>query len=237
MLSADRKKELKELYKKLKIKKQNDELMEEALTHPSFNSERNISDAPDYERLEFLGDSVLRIAVSDFLFDKYPDYPEGKLSKIRACLVSDKFLHTLGIKIDMPKYINIGIHEEKCGGRNKESIIACSMEAVIGAVYKSSGFDCAKDYVINLYKDVNIEKEMCNFNAKEILQEYTQAKNKDLPEYQILTEAGKEHNKTYEAGVYYNNEQLGTGIGKTKKEAEKEAALNALIKLGIAKNE
>ena len=237
MLSAVRKKQLKEFYKKLNIKKLDDELMEEALTHPSFNSEQNIQDGKDYERLEFLGDSVLRISVSEFLFDKYPNADEGKLSKIRSCLVSDKFLHYLSSKIDIAKYINIGKHEEKCGGRSKESIIACAMEAVIGAIYKSCSFEKAKKYVIDLYSDVDIEREMHNYNAKEILQEYTQALNKDLPEYKVVNESGKAHDKTYEVAVYYRGKELGRGTAKTKRDAEKEAALTALTKLGVLKDE
>ncbi len=233
MLSAAKKKELKSLYKLLNIKKQNDELMNEALTHPSYNSERNALSEPDYERLEFLGDSVLRISVSEFLFDKYPSYPEGRLTKIRSCLVSDHFLHLLGLKLGIEKYINIGRHEEKCGGRGKESIIACTMEAVMGAIYKSSGYQAAKKYIYELYSEVDIEKEMRNYNSKELLQEYTQAQNKDLPDYRVLNETGKAHDKIYEVGVFYHDEELARGSAKTKREAEKEAALKALEILGI----
>ena len=228
MLSAARKEELKNFYKKLNIKNLNDELMNEALTHRSYNSEQNITNGKDYERLEFLGDSILRISVSEFLFDKYSDYDEGKLTKIRSCLVSDKFLHYLSSKIEIAKYISIGKHEEKCGGREKESIIACSMEAVMGAIYKSTNFEQAKRYVISLYSDVDINEAMSDYNAKEMLQEYTQAKNKDLPEYKIINETGKAHDKTYEVGVYYHNKELARGIAKTKRDAEKIAALSAL---------
>ncbi len=236
MLSEAKIKDLKKLYKKLNIKKQNDELMNEALTHPSYNFERNLFNEADYERLEFLGDSVLRITISEYLYDKYPNSPEGELTKIRSCLVSDKFLYTLGLKLEINKYINIGKHEEKNGGRDKESIIACTMEAIMGAVYKSNGFEQAKNFVLNLYSDVDIKKEMLNFNAKEILQEYTQARNKDLPEYKIEEESGKDHDKTYKASVYYHGKALGTGKAKTKREAEKEAALEAIKVLGITED-
>ncbi len=168
------------------------------------------------------------------LFDKYPDYPEGHLTKIRSCLVSDKFLFELSPKIELSKYINIGKHEEKNGGRTKESILACSMEAVIGAIYKSSGFEKAKKYVYFLYSDIDIKRIMLNYNSKELLQEYTQAQNKDLPEYKVIAEDGKAHDKTYTVAVYYNDKELGKGKGKTKREAEKEAALSALKTLKIA---
>lgn len=237
MLSEAKKKEIKSLYKLLNIKKQDDELMNEALTHPSYNSERNALNEPDYERLEFLGDSVLRISVSEFLYDKYTSYSEGELTKIRSCLVSDHFLHILGSKLGIQKYINIGKHEEKSGGREKESIIACTMEAIMGAIYKSSGYENAKKYIYWLYSDVDIEKEMNNYNSKEILQEYTQAQNKDLPEYKILSETGKAHNRTYEVGVFYHGKELAKGSAKTKRDAEKEAALNAINKLNIVKGD
>ncbi|MBQ9245282.1 ribonuclease III [bacterium] len=234
MLSVARKQQLKSFYKKINVRSKNDELMDEALTHPSYNSERNVKDGKDYERLEFLGDSVLRISVSEYLYKLYPTYNEGQLSKIRSCLVSDHFLFFLSKKIDIAQYINIGKHEEKSGGRAKESIIACAMEAVIGAIYEIYGFEKARTYIFDLYKDINIQEEMYNFNSKEILQEYTQAQNKDLPEYRVLKETGKAHDKTYEVGVFYNNKKLGTGLGKTKREAEKEAALAALKCLNIA---
>ena len=239
MLSAARAKELIEFYKNINLKQTDNELMDEALTHPSYNSERNILDGKDYERLEFLGDSVLRLSVSNFLYEKYPEYQEGELTKIRSCLVSDSFLFKISSKIDIAKYINIGKHEEKSGGRHKESIIACAMEAVIGAIYKISGFEKAKNYVYSLYEDINIKEEMYNFNSKEILQEYTQAQNKDLPEYRVIGETGKEHNKTFEVSVYYQNKELGKGFGKTKREAEKEAALSAIkfLKISEDKNE
>ena len=237
MLSSDRKKQIKEFTKIIGFKSIDDELMNEALTHPSYNSEQNIQEGKDYERLEFLGDSVLRLSVSEMLYENYPNYNEGNLTKIRSCLVSDRFLFGISSKINIAKYVNIGRHEEKSGGRDKESIIACAMEAVIGAVYKIYGFEEAKKYVFFLYQDVNIEKEMYNYNSKEILQEYTQSINKDLPQYKIISETGAAHNKTYEVGVYYQDKELGRGIGKTKRDAEKEAALFALKSLKLLEGE
>ena len=140
MLSSARKIKLQEFIKTLNIEKTDIELLDIALTHPSFNFEQNLEDAPDYERLEFLGDSVVRLLISELLFDKYPCYDEGTLTKIRSYLVSDEFLAQLADKINLGSVINIGHHEEKDGGRKKESILACAMEAVIGAVFKSCGF-------------------------------------------------------------------------------------------------
>lgn len=235
MLSAARKKQLKNLLNILEIKMTELELLDTALTHPSFNFEVNRDNAPDYERLEFLGDSVLRLTVSDFLFEKFKEYDEGKLTKIRSYLVSDEFLAKIAFSIKLDEFLNIGDHEQKDGGRKKESINACAMEAVLGAIYKNNGFDYAKDFLLTIYNNININvNEILYFyNSKEILQQYTQAKNKDLPEYKLTSETGKAHDKTYEVSAIYHGEILGSGIAKTKKEAEKIAALNALKKLKV----
>ena len=239
MLSAVRKKQLNKLKKILNAHNLDLELLNTALTHSSYNFESANENLPDYERLEFLGDSVLRICISEYLYDKYSDYDEGKLTKIRSTLVSDKFISTLAEKLNLNEYLNIGIHEEKDGGRNKESINACAFEAVIGAVYKSLGFEKAKSFVYGLYSDVNtnFDEIMLNFNTKELLQQYTQSINKDLPEYKVINESGKAHNKTFEVEVIYQGKELGRGIAKTKKDAEKNAAFNALKNLNLPKEQ
>ena len=182
MLSAVRKRQLNKFKKLLNISDLDLELLNTALTHSSYNYESDNSELPDYERLEFLGDSVLRICVSEFLFDKYPDYDEGKLTKIRSTLVSDRFISILADKISLKNYLNMGIHEEKDGGREKESINACAFEAVLGAIYKTAGFEEAKNFIYRMYADTdtNFDEIMLNFNTKELLQQYTQGLNKDL---------------------------------------------------------
>lgn len=237
MLSAARKKELKKFLKKLNIEQTDAELFDIALTHPSFNFEDNITNAPDYERLEFLGDSVVRLVVSEYIFDKFSDFDEGKLTKIRSYLVSDEFFSKLCQNIGLSKYLNIGRHEEKDGGRSKESILACSMEAVFGAVFKSAGFNYVKDFIYSLYNEIDIDTDsiLYMYNSKELLQQYTQSKNKDLPEYNLISESGLAHNKIYEVEVVYRGEILGKGIAKQKKEAEKLAAYNALKHLKLIK--
>lgn len=237
MLSVDRKEELLQFLEKLDIEKTDVELLDIALTHPSFNFEKNIEDAPDYERLEFLGDSVLRLVVSELLFDKYSDYDEGKLTKIRSYLVSDEFLAQLAQKINLGCVLKIGHHEEKDGGRKKESILACAMEAVFGAVFKSCGFEFAKTFISQIYSMIKVDVSMVlyMYNSKELLQQYTQGKTKNLPEYELTKEFGKAHNKTYEVCVKYQGDVLGVGTARTKKEAEKIAAFNALKKLKIVK--
>lgn len=228
-------KEIKNLLLQLRINKIDEVLLEEALTHPSFNFEQNIENAPDYERLEFLGDSVLRLCMSQYLFDKYSLYDEGRLTKIRSYLVSDEYLSKIAVSLNLGTCIKMGIHEEKDGGREKESILACAMEAVFGAVYKNLGFDKVKDIIYNLYSlsDENIDDILLAYNSKEILQQYTQGLNKDLPEYRIINEHGPAHKKVYEIAVFYHNEEVGRGKAKTKKEAEKLAAMDAIKKLKI----
>lgn len=237
MLLSARKKQLENFLKKYDIKKTDVELFDEALTHPSFNFEENRT-APDYERLEFLGDSVLRLVMSEYLFDKYKEFDEGKLTKIRSYLVSDEFLAKLAKNIGIDLLVNIGFHEEKDGGRKKESILACSMEAVFGAVFKSLGFEKAKKFICSIYEsfDIDISMILYMYNSKELLQQYTQGKTKTLPEYELINEFGKDHNKTYEVCVKYQGEVLGCGEAKSKKEAEKLAAFNALKKLKLVKD-
>ena len=235
MLSAVRVKEIKKFLENLNIESSDYELFDEALTHPSFNFEVNRENGHDYERLEFLGDSVVRLCVSNFLFDRFKDYDEGKLTKIRSYLVSDEFLYKTALKLNLNEYINIGPNEEKDGGRKKESILACAMEAVFGAIYKDLGYSVVFDFIYNIYDNLgeNLEEILYSYNSKEILQQYTQGKNKDLPDYEIIKESGKAHNRVYEVCVSYNGEKLGYGTGKTKKEAEKNAAFAAIKKLNI----
>ena len=232
MLSAARKEKLVNFLKKLGIEKTDVELLDVALTHPSFNFEAN-KKADDYERLEFLGDSVVRLVVSELLFDKYSDYDEGKLTKIRSYLVSDDFFSNVASSLCLGELLNIGAHEAKDGGRSKDSILACALEAVFGAVFKSLGFEASKKFIYRLYNsiDVDVNTILYMYNSKELLQQYTQGQNKDLPEYKIVSETGQAHCKTYEVNVLYHGEILGRGIAGQKKEAEKLAAYDAIKKL------
>lgn len=236
MLSSDRKEKIKVLLHKLNIEIKDIKIFDEALTHPSYNMEGHINKGYDYERLEFLGDSVLRVLAAEYLYEKYPTYDEGKLTKIRSCIVSDRFLAKIAEQMEYYKYIELGQGEEKDKGRQKESILACTFEAVLGAIYLSVGFHKAKDFIYEMYNRENIEETMHYYNAKEVLQEYTQGRNKDLPEYKVVAETGPAHNKTFEVVVFYHSEKLGCGKGKTKKEAEQEAARNAIEILKISEN-
>lgn len=218
----------------IKIKKQEQELFKKALTHSSFTRETETSPHENYERLEFIGDAVLKLCISDILYKNYPDYPEGELTKIRSIVVSDKNLAEIGLKMGLGSLIIMGKQEEKMGGRKRNSIIACTFEAIFGAYYLSGKY---KELVIFLEKAFaesikKVDKNFEKFNAKAVLQEYTQSQNKMTPEYRIIEEEGPEHNKVFVIEVSYMNDILATGRGKTKKDAEQDGAYKACIKLG-----
>ncbi len=214
-----------------------DDLLKTALTHGSLTFENK--EEENYERLEFLGDSVLKLVMSDILYKKYPDYPEGRMTKIRAILVSDNVLAKIGKDINLDSLIRLSKSEEKDHGREKESVLACSFEAVLGTVYLSDGIEKSELFIKNLFKNMvdTVDSNLDLYNAKAALQEYTQKTNKDLPEYKELMETGKAHKKVFTFGIFYQNEFLAQGSGKTKREAQQNAAKEACIKLGLFKGE
>ena len=239
MLSDSRTREIKKLLKKINLKCNNHELIDTALTHSSYVFENNIDGIGNYEKLEFLGDSVLKLCISKYLYDKFPEYKEGELTKIRGILVSDKFLAKIANSLNLGEYLNLGVHEEKSGGRSRLSILACAFEALLGALYECGLLENIYSVLENLYNEYidEIAVDICKYNAKAVLQEYTQAKTKSLPEYTIKKESGKAHDKSYEIEVRYNGKLLGKGKGKSKKEAQQNAALNATVKLGLIEAE
>ena len=227
---------LTKILKKLKISIP-DNLLKTALTHSSLTFENK--EEENYERLEFLGDSVLKLVMSDILYKKYPNYSEGRMTKIRAILVSDNVLAKTGKNINLELLIRLSKSEEKDHGREKESVLACSFEAVLGAIYLSNGIEKAELFINTLFKNMpdTIDSNLDSYNAKAVLQEYTQKVNKDLPEYKELLETGKAHKKVFTFGIFYKNEFLAQGSGKTKREAQQNAAKEACIKLGLFKGE
>ena len=226
--------ELKKILDELKIKVDTD-LLQTALTHSSVTFENG--EGENYERLEFLGDSVLKLTMSDILYKKYPDYEEGRMTKIRGILVADSMLAKLGREINISDLIIVGKSEKKDHGQDKESLIACVTEAIFGAIYLSCGFEKAAEFIKYLFKNSieEIDKHLDTYNAKAVLQEYTQGLNKDLPEYKLINEKGKAHNKTFYYEIVYRGEVLAEGSGKTKRDAQQDAAKTACEKLGIFK--
>lgn len=228
---------LKKLEKIFKIKPENFKIFEKALTHSSFTKENEKSSLENFERLEFLGDAVLKLCVSEILFKKFSNYDEGELTKIRSILISDNTLAKIAKKIKLDKLLILGKKEEKTGGRQKNSILACAFEAILGAYFLEDKYIELSKSLEKILKpfikeiDENFEK----FNAKAILQEYTQSKNKQTPLYNIIEEKGPQHNKIFVVEVSYMEKFLAKGEGKTKKEAEQNAALQACNKLGVIK--
>ncbi len=235
MLSDSRKSKIKNFLAKIGFEANDYVLLDKALTHSSYVFENALTNTEHYERLEFLGDAVLKLLVSKYLFKKFPSYPEGQLTKIRGIIVSDEFLSKLALELGIPDYINLGPHEEKTGGRQRPSILACVFEALLGALYEDGQVDKIYDFLVELYDQYvdDIDSNMCVYNVKALLQEYTQSQTKELPEYQVVKEEGKDHDKSYVIEVKYSGKVLGIGTGKSKKDAEKDAALKASIKLGL----
>ena len=205
-------------------------LITQAFTHSSFVNEQKINKKSDYERLEFLGDAVLEMISSAFLFRKYPQKKEGELSKIRASLVCEPALAFASEKLNIRKYMQLGKGEEATGGRNKESIIADMMEAVIGALFLDGGIEESKRF-IDTYVLTNVESMQMFSDSKSILQEIAQGQNLGAVRYEICGESGPEHDKIFDVRVFVGDKNLGEGSGKTKKAAEQKAAYEALLVL------
>ena len=208
----------------------NKDLIIQAFTHSSFVNEQKINKKPDYERLEFLGDAVLEMISSAFLFKKYPDKKEGEMSKIRASLVCEPALAFDSEQLELKNYIQLGKGEEATGGRNKDSIISDVMEAVIGALFLDGGIDEAKKFIDN-YVLTNADSMQMFSDSKSILQELVQGESLGEIRYEICGESGPEHDKIFEVRVYVGDKNMGEGTGKTKKAAEQKAAYQALLVL------
>lgn len=239
MLTKERTAILKVFLKLQSLKCSNLELLDMALTHSSYINEFHIEEYGDYERLEFLGDAVLKLIISDYLFNIFPEYDEGRLSKIRSIIVSDTTLASFARKIKLHQYLQIGPSEEKQGGRMRESTLACAFEAVLGALYLDDKMDKLYAFLINLVaSEVEfIDKNDVFYNPKAILQEYTQEQYKILPIYQTVGESGPAHDRIFTVKVFIKDQAVGQGQGKSKKEAQQKAAYNAISRLGLIKDE
>ncbi len=214
----------------------NKKLLFEALSHSSFANElkgRNSSN----ERLEFLGDSVLSIVVSDHLFRHFSHLPEGDLTKIRAALVCERALFGFAERIDLGNHIFLSRGEENCGGRKRPSIVSDAFEAVIAAIYLDGGIEAAREYVLGFIpKDLNRDTAKALQDHKTVLQEIIQRNPEEKVEYVIESESGPEHDKKYVVNVLLNGAVIGKGTGHTKKQAEQQAAKEALILMGVISN-
>ena len=215
--------------KKLGYRFKKEELLEEALRHSSYVNENRELDLRDNERLEFLGDSVLDLAISHILMEKFTDLKEGDLSKFRATIVNESGLCRVAKGLDLGEYISLGKGEEITNGRNKSSILANTMEAVLGALYLDAGFEKTREIISLLFVPLlkNIKSKKSSYDHKSMLQEYTQNHLKILPEYILINESGLPHNKTFKVAVKIGEGLMAEGTGRSKKEAEQKAAKEA----------
>lgn len=207
-------------------------LLEEALSHSSYANE-NKKTRKSNERLEFLGDSVLSLAVSEYLFEHYKHLPEGELTKIRASLVCEQALFTFAQQIDLGEHVLLGKGEERTGGRDRPSIISDAFEAVIAAIFLDGGFEAAKKHVLSFIpKDMDSKKSITFNDYKTILQEIIQRNPEEKVEYVTKGQRGPDHDKAFEVQVVLNSNIIGNGNGRSKKQAEQMAAKEALELMG-----
>jgi len=237
MMNETRKQQLNELLTSLNLECDYEQL-NIALTHSSFCNENNLPFIECNERLEFLGDAVLKLVISDYLYKRFPEYHEGDLSFIRSTVVSDETLDKIAENINLKKYIVLGKAEESTGGRDRSSTIACAFEAFLGALYLSGKISDIKRLLEKLFDDeiTFVDKEGLKINPKAMLQEYLQSISNDLPEYLLTKQEGPPHNRTFYVDVMFQDKFLASGIGMSKKAAQKDAAQKACERLGLIDN-
>ena len=225
----ERIKKLKEFQKKTKIKFKNLSLLNQALTHSSYSYEK--LDRPEHnERLEFLGDAVLSLLIVEYLYENYKNLYEGKLSQIKAFIISENVLSSIAKKLGIQDYLLLGKGEENSGGREKSSIISGALEAIIGAYYIDSGIKKVRKFVVDNFLDFlkNIEDNLDKIKDwKTKFQELIQKRLKQNPDYVLILEKGPDHKKVFQVGVKVGDKIIGIGEGFSKKEAEQNAAENA----------
>ena len=220
-----------ELQKKLRYKFRDTALLKAALTHSSYSNENRKSGAVNNERLEFLGDSVLGMTVATMIFNGKPNMPEGQMTRLRAELVCEKSLASLAAKLNLGEYLLLGHGEEKSGGRERPSILADTVEAVLAAMYLDGGFKPVERLVSEHLGPRADLPELENTDYKTSLQEVIQEKSGQTLSYHITDESGPDHMKFYTVEVRLNGKSIGRGSGRSKKEAEQDAARTALAEI------
>lgn len=223
---------LQELAEKLAIKMNSWELLDEALTHRTYKAEHPGKSLKDNQRLEFLGDAVLGMIVAEYLFTNYHNKTEGDLTRMRAAVVCEAALAAQAIKFEIGEYLLLGKGEDQSGGRTRASTLSDAVEAVIGAVFLDQGLAAARELVLLLLEgEIEEAARGRNRDYKTMLQELVHKLYEDTVTYQILNESGPDHNKRYEAGVVFQGRVIAVGKGRSKKEAEQQAAEKALVQL------
>jgi ribonuclease-3 len=204
-------------------------LLQQAFIHSSYINENPGFHLPDNERLEFLGDALLSFTVAEKLYHEFPHCGEGELTEIRTSLVRQETLAQLALALKLGDYLHLGKGEEATGGRERQTNLADAFESLVGAIFLDQGLDAARDFVLSQLERVRAEGIGRNYKA--LLQEFTQAKFKQLPTYRIVEASGPDHDKGFTVEVVLGDKVLGVGSGKSKRAAEMEAARSAWEKL------
>lgn len=224
------KRNLKELEHRIGYTFQDFALLKKAMSHSSYVNEEHLPKYECNERLEFLGDAVLELVSSEFLFFEHPTTPEGELTKTRASMVCEPALAFCAREIELGEYLLLGKGEDATGGRKRESVTSDAMEALIGAIYVDGGFANAKEFIMKFVLN-DLENKKLFFDSKTILQEIVQSEYKEGIRYEMIGESGPDHNKIFQYAVYIGEEKFGIGTGRTKKAAEQSAAYESILKL------
>ena len=221
---------LKELEKKISYSFSDEGLLKHAMTHSSYVNEKRLKKTDCNERLEFLGDAVLELVSSEYLFFENPKMPEGELTKLRASMVCEKALAFCARDLDLGDFLLLGKGEDATGGRKRDSITSDALEALIGDLYLDGGFANAKEFILNHVLN-DLEGKRLFYDSKTILQELVQGNSEKRICYELVGEVGPDHNKSFQVEVRIGDTTYGQGIGRTKKAAEQEAAYQAILKL------
>ncbi len=230
---------LKEFQEIIGYKFTSEELLKNALTHSSYANENRTRKIIFNERLEFLGDSVLSLVVSRYIYENFPKLPEGKLTKMRAAVVCERSLWECASNIELGKYIILGHGEEVSGGRTRMSILSDAFEALIAAIYLDSSLETAREWILGqLYETiVDASRGKMFKDYKTDFQEQMQKRGEVTIKYDVVSESGPDHNKSFVVNLYANGKLMGNGEGASKKKAEQNAAQNALINLKEKKDD
>ena len=221
---------IRELEGKIGYCFQDQELLKHALRHSSYVNEKHMKKHECNERLEFLGDAVLEVVSSEFLFFEHQTMPEGELTKKRASMVCETALAFCARDIDLGEYLLLGKGEEATGGRKRDSVTSDAMEALIGAIYLDGGFASAKEFIHRFILN-DLENKKLFFDSKTILQEIVQGSSDEHVSYELIREEGPDHNKTFCTAVRIGGRTYGEGEGRTKKASEQQAAYQAILRL------
>lgn len=225
-------KELDNLENEIGYQFKDKSLLKQALTHSSFSNEQKIRKRKNYERIEFLGDAVLELVSSDYFYRTYPEETEGNLTKMRAAAVCEQALAITARQLKLGSYMIFGKGEEANGGRERESIIADAVEAVIGAIYLDESLEEAKKFIYRFVLN-DLDHKRLFYDAKSILQEHIQETKAGELVYELIREEGPEHDKLFVVEARLNDVTIGSGEGKSKKAAQQHAAYDALLKQHI----